>query len=113
MTLLGDAAHPVLPFLAQGAALAIEDAVALADSLAARPDDPAAAFRRYEALRQSRAARVQQQSKRFGWMYHLRGPARLARNFVLERRNAESALEQFDWLYGEMPVSSSAPLAGA
>ena len=113
MTLLGDAAHPVLPFLAQGAALAIEDAVTLAGSLAAQPGDPASAFRHYEALRRPRATRVQRQSQRFGWMYHLRGPARLARNFALEHRDAESALDRFDWLYGETPVSSTAPLADA
>ena len=60
IALLGDAAHPVLPFLAQGAALAIEDAVTLASCLAERPSDPSAAFRRYEVLRQPRATRVRQ-----------------------------------------------------
>lgn len=100
-TLLGDAAHPVLPFLAQGAALAIEDAVTLASSLSAQPDDVARAFRHYEAVRRPRATRVMRQSKRFGWMYHLGGPARLARNFALSRRDAKSALGRFDWLYGE------------
>ena len=102
-TLLGDAAHPVLPFLAQGAALAIEDAVMLASSLGAQREDPAAAFRQYEALRRPRATRVQRQSRRFGWIYHLSGPARFARNFALERREPKNALEQFDWLYGETP----------
>ena len=101
VTLLGDAAHPVLPFLAQGAGLAIEDAVSLAATLAAEPDEPAAAFRRYELSRRPRATRLQQQSKRFGWLYHLRGPARLARNFALQRRSQETALAKFDWLYGE------------
>ncbi len=105
VTLLGDAAHPVLPFLAQGAGLAIEDAVAVAASLAAEPDDPAAAFHRYEVLRRPRATRVQRQSKRFGWIYHLRGPARLARNFALQRRSEQTALSQFDWLYGETTLS--------
>lgn len=100
-TLLGDAAHPVLPFLAQGAALAIEDAVTLANSLGALPGDPETAFRQYEALRRPRATRVQRQSRRFGWIYHLSGPARLARNFALEHREPKNALEQFDWLYGE------------
>jgi 3-hydroxybenzoate 6-monooxygenase len=101
ITLLGDAAHPVLPFLAQGAGLAIEDAVTLAETLAAEPNEPAAAFHRYEVLRRPRATRLQQQSKRFGWLYHLRGPARLARNFALQRRSDETALARFDWLYGE------------
>lgn len=100
IALLGDAAHPVLPFLAQGAALAIEDALALAGSMEACPGDPSAAFRRYEALRRPRAAQVQRLSQRFGRIYHLGGPMRLVRNLVLERRNEETALRRFDWLYG-------------
>jgi 2-polyprenyl-6-methoxyphenol hydroxylase-like FAD-dependent oxidoreductase len=105
IVLLGDAAHPVLPFLAQGAALAIEDAVTLAASLAAAPDEPVAAFCRYTSLRQVRAARVQRQSRHFGWLYHLSGPARLARNFALQRRNEKTALNRLDWLYGETALS--------
>jgi 3-hydroxybenzoate 6-monooxygenase len=101
VTLLGDAAHPVLPYLAQGAALAIEDAAVLAKALAAQPRDPASAFVRYEALRRQRTIRLQRASRQFGWIYHLRGPARVARNLVLARRNEQTALEQFDWLYGE------------
>ena len=98
--LLGDAAHPVLPFLAQGAALAIEDALALAACMAACPGDPSPAFLRYEALRRPRTARVQRLSRRFGRIYHLGAPMRLARNLVLERRNEAGALKSFDWLYG-------------
>jgi salicylate hydroxylase len=99
VVLLGDAAHPVLPYLAQGAALAVEDAVALASCLAADPADPERAFRRYEALRRPRAERVARLSRRFGRLYHLRGPLRFVRNFILERRNEERALQRFDWLY--------------
>jgi 3-hydroxybenzoate 6-monooxygenase len=99
IALLGDAAHPVLPFLAQGAALAVEDAVTLAACLAARPGDPSAAFLHYEVLRRSRSARIQHLSQRFGWFYHLRGPLRVARNLMLERRNEATALQRFDWLY--------------
>jgi 2-polyprenyl-6-methoxyphenol hydroxylase-like FAD-dependent oxidoreductase len=98
--LLGDAAHPVLPFLAQGAALAIEDALALAACMAACPGDPSPAFLRYEALRRPRTGRVQRLSRRFGRIYHLGAPMRLARNLVLERRNEAEALKSFDWLYG-------------
>lgn len=101
VALLGDAAHPVLPYLAQGAALAIEDAVALAASLKTRGGDPASAFALYQSLRMRRAARVQAQAARFGRIYHLRGPAALARNFVLKRRRAETLLRGFDWLYGD------------
>ncbi len=107
IALLGDAAHPVLPYLAQGAALAIEDAVTLADTIAASPGDPALAFPRYETLRWPRTSRVQRLSRRFGRIYHLGGPLRLARNLVLERRSGEAALSDFDWLYG-----TSAPTLG-
>jgi salicylate hydroxylase len=99
IALLGDAAHPVLPFLAQGAALAIEDAVTLAACLAERPSDPSAAFRRYEALRQPRATRVQTLSRRYGRLYHLHGLLRTARNLLLERRREQRALQRLDWLY--------------
>ena len=99
IALLGDAAHPVLPYLAQGAALAIEDAVTLAACIDAWQGDPPQAFRRYEALRRPRAARVQRQSRRFGRIYHLSGGLRLARNLVLERRSEAAALQRFDWLY--------------
>jgi len=113
ITLLGDAAHPVLPYLAQGAALAIEDAAVLADALAAERRDPASAFTQYEALRRPRATRLQQTSQRFGLMYHLCGPARFARNLVLRSQNEKTALNRFDWLYGETALSSLPPRAGA
>jgi 3-hydroxybenzoate 6-monooxygenase len=100
VTLLGDAAHPVLPYLAQGAALAIEDAAALARCHTEHPDDAAAAFRAYEAARYARSARLQATARRFGRIYHLSGAARLARNFALRARRGETALRQFDWLYG-------------
>jgi salicylate hydroxylase len=100
MALLGDAAHPVLPYLAQGAALAIEDAVTLAASLKACGGDALASFPRYQSLRMDRAARVQAQAARFGRIYHLSGPAAFARNFLLGRRRPESLLHSFDWLYG-------------
>lgn len=99
LTLLGDAAHPVLPHLAQGAALAIEDAAVLAAALASTPDDPTAAFRRYELQRRPRAARVRRASRRFGLLYHLGFPLAGARNFILARRREETALRRFDWLY--------------
>jgi salicylate hydroxylase len=97
--LLGDAAHPVLPYLAQGAALAIEDAVALAACIGAAPDDLPAAFRRYEEVRSPRAARVERLSRSYGRFYHLRGVLRLLRNLVLARRSDARALQRLDWLY--------------
>jgi 2-polyprenyl-6-methoxyphenol hydroxylase-like FAD-dependent oxidoreductase len=99
VTLLGDAAHPVLPYLAQGAGLAIEDAAALAACLAAEPSDPVSAFRRYERVRKPRAARVQRTARRFGLLYHLGVPLAQARNLILARRSEATALRRFDWLY--------------
>ena len=101
VALLGDAAHPVLPYLAQGAALAIEDAAALAASLKTCGGDPESAFPLYASRRMQHAARVQAEAARFGRIYHLRGPAALARNFVLKRKRPEALLRGFDWLYGE------------
>lgn len=104
VVLIGDAAHPVLPYLAQGAALAIEDAFLLAQSLGAS-DDLAEAFPLYEKPRRARIARVQDLSRRYGWIYHVRGPIRLARNFVLGRRH--EVLRDFDWLYGRRAAEQS------
>jgi salicylate hydroxylase len=70
ITLLGDAAHPMLPFLSQGAAMAIEDGYVLARCLASVPD-PATALLRYEALRRPRTSRVQLEARERGRTYHL------------------------------------------
>jgi 2-polyprenyl-6-methoxyphenol hydroxylase-like FAD-dependent oxidoreductase len=100
VALLGDAAHPVLPYLAQGAGLAIEDAWCLAHCLAADRKQPAIAFGAYETTRCARGAQLQRSARRMGWIYHGRGPVRLVRNFVLQRSKSNSLLRQFDWLYG-------------
>lgn len=99
VTLLGDAAHPVLPYLAQGAALAIEDADALASALKAQDSDVASALERYSEARTRRALRVQRHAARLGVLYHLRGPARLIRNRMLARQKPENLLRSLDWLY--------------
>jgi salicylate hydroxylase len=99
VALLGDAAHPVLPYLAQGAALAVEDALTIAACLAAAPGDVPAAFRRYQTIRRPRAVRVERLSRRYGRLYHLSGAARLARNLLLARRDEAGALARFNWLY--------------
>jgi len=103
LALLGDACHPMLPFLAQGAAMGLEDAWVLAAALDGA-DDPAAGLAAYVAARRGRAARVQRAAARNGRVFHLgpglRGPAQA----VL---GAASALApgwlagRFDWLYGE------------
>ena len=103
VTLLGDAAHPMLPFLAQGAAMAIEDAAVLAICLSREPDDPAAAMRRYEAARRSRVAAAQRAARRNGAIYHVGGIAALTRNLYL-RAAGNRLLRQQDWLYSWRPV---------
>ena len=81
VTLLGDACHPTLPFMAQGAAMAIEDAAVLAGCLAAADSVPAG-LRRYEDLRRSRTARVQSGSRRNARTFHLTGVKAWLRNLA-------------------------------
>lgn len=99
VTLLGDAAHPMVPFLAQGAAMAIEDAAILARRLAQQPDDVPAALRGYEQERRDRTARVTREARRNGQRYGLGGPLAAARNFVLARMGGERLLRRYDWIY--------------
>ncbi|APF37916.1 FAD-dependent monooxygenase [Chelatococcus daeguensis] len=114
VTLLGDAAHPVLPFLAQGGALAIEDAAVLADALASKPDDVPAALRAYETARQARAVRVQQAARENGRVYHMPAPLSLMRNLVMSRLSGEAMLARYAWLYGwEPPQRRDARLSAA
>ena len=100
--LLGDACHPMLPFLAQGASMAIEDAWVLAACLD-RTSDIAAALASYQRARLRRTARVQAAAARNAGIYHLRGaPLRTARNAALAAASAlpGGLLARFDWLYG-------------
>ncbi len=99
VTLLGDAAHPMLPFLAQGAAQSIEDAAVLADSVARCGGDLPAAFLDYETMRRPRTSRVQAQSASQGGVYHLGPPASLARDVVLSILGPARLAARFDWLY--------------
>lgn len=101
IVLVGDAAHAMTPFAAQGAAMAIEDAWILADCLAQDGRGPIQdAFARYAALRKPRVARVVQRAafNRFAW--HASGPVAFARNIVLSARNGEPLMRDLDWLYG-------------
>ncbi|HWK33453.1 MAG TPA: FAD-dependent monooxygenase [Hyphomicrobium sp.] len=100
VALLGDAAHPMLPFLAQGGVMALEDAMVMADMLAVWPDDVAAALSAYERRRRARATRVVAASQRNGAVYHLGGVAGLARNLALRFMPAQRLMAGFDWLYG-------------
>jgi salicylate hydroxylase len=107
VTLLGDAAHPMLPFLAQGAAMAIEDAAVLAECLGAGSDDPAFAMRSYETMRRRRTAKAQRAARRHGRHYHLAGPAAALRNLTLGFMGGDYLLGRYDWLYGWRPGSKS------
>ncbi len=84
VTLLGDACHPTLPFQAQGAAMAIEDAAVLANCLSTNADI-GTALQRYEALRRDRTAAVQIGSRRNARVFHLRGTKAWLRNRVARR----------------------------
>lgn len=99
VALLGDACHPMLPFLAQGAVMGLEDAFVLAASLA-EADDFAGGLRSYESARLARATRVQNGAARNAWSYHLRNPAfRGAAHSVLSMVPGRALMRQFDWLY--------------
>jgi 3-hydroxybenzoate 6-monooxygenase len=101
MTLLGDAAHPMLQYLAQGACMAIEDAVCLANRVEAAQGDYARAFEAYQAARYLRTGRVQIMARVYGEFYHASGVARELRNMMLSARTAEQSFEAMEWLYGE------------
>ena len=98
VALLGDAAHPVRPYLAQGAGMAIEDAAALGTCLAQAGGDIAAAWQRYAQQRWQRNARVQTRSVRNGAIFHASGPMRWARDAALRLLGAR--LMDQPWLYG-------------
>jgi salicylate hydroxylase len=105
LALLGDAAHPVLPFLAQGAALAIEDAAIIAAALARRRGDLPARLAWYGEARRARVTRVQREARRNGQRYHWRGPLAEARDAALRLAGGRRLLARYDWLYGWTPVS--------
>ena len=101
VTLLGDAAHPMLQYLAQGACMAVEDAVCLADKAVEMNGDYAKAFRAYQAARYLRTGRVQIMARVYGEFYHAGGVAKELRNLMLGSRTPDDAMTGLDWLYGE------------
>jgi len=105
--LLGDAAHPMLPFLAQGAVMALEDALALERAVTAclRDGQPIeTAFAKFETARRDRVRRVSETARRNGTVYHLSGMAALARDLVLRATPGERLIAGYDWLYGYDPT---------
>ncbi|MBX3531996.1 MAG: FAD-dependent monooxygenase [Rhizobiaceae bacterium] len=98
--LIGDAAHAMPPYGAQGAAMAIEDAVTLAELVAARPGDLTGALEAYEAARRPRVEQVAKRGRFNKWMWNAGGFVRLGRNMVLARRKPEQLAADLDWIYG-------------
>jgi salicylate hydroxylase len=103
IALLGDAAHAMLPFAAQGAGMAIEDAAVLAKCLgeveSENAADIAAALKRYARLRRSRVMRVQRTARRNGMVYHLSGAAALARDLFIKSMGPQRMLARQHWIY--------------
>ncbi len=103
VTLLGDAAHPMLPYLAQGAAMAIEDAGVLAACMQHTPDDVDGALRHYERQRQPRTARTQRAARRNGRVYHMGGAEGFVRSLAFLALGGKRLLARYDWLFGWKP----------
>ncbi len=105
VALLGDAAHAMLPFVAQGAGMAIEDAAVLAGCLAdiTAPSGVPGALARYGAQRRARVLRMQHTAQRTGQIYHLRGPMALARDTTIRLLNGARLRSRQDWIYDWRP----------
>ncbi|WJR75996.1 FAD-dependent monooxygenase [Bradyrhizobium sp. NP1] len=103
MALLGDAAHAMLPFAAQGAGMAIEDAAVLAQCIAGHRGETTAqmtaALKQYGKLRRPRVARVQRAARTQGRIYHLTGAAALARDLAIKAMGPQRALARQNWIY--------------
>jgi salicylate hydroxylase len=99
VALLGDAAHPVLPFLAQGGALAIEDSAVLAAWLADGRGEVPERLAGYAASRSARVRRIRQGSRANGARYHWGFPAAAVRDFLLRAMGGEAVLARNDWIY--------------
>jgi len=100
VTLLGDAAHPMLQYLAQGACMALEDAVTLGEALRAHGCDFTRAFEHYQRSRVARTARVVLSAREMGRIYHAKGVERLVRNDLWKGRTPERFYDAIEWLYG-------------
>ncbi|MCB1756803.1 MAG: 3-hydroxybenzoate 6-monooxygenase, partial [Gammaproteobacteria bacterium] len=96
----GDAAHPMTQYLAQGACMALEDAVTLGEAIRHCDNDLPAAFRLYETLRIPRTARVVWSAREMGRLYHAKGVERLVRNQLWAGRSQQGFYDAMQWLYG-------------
>jgi salicylate hydroxylase len=102
VALLGDAAHATLPFLAQGAVMALEDAVVMSREVARGPD-VVQAFHAYERQRRDRTAKVQEQSRGMRRIYHASGVVAAGRNLTLRLSGPSFALGRLEWIYRWTP----------
>jgi 2-polyprenyl-6-methoxyphenol hydroxylase-like FAD-dependent oxidoreductase len=105
ITLVGDAAHPMLQYLAQGACMALEDAVVLGHYVEAHMDDLPTAFLDYQANRYLRTGRCQVMARVHGEFYHAQGVKAEMRDHMLSSRTPEQSYAGLDWLYlaGALP----------
>jgi len=99
-TLLGDAAHPMTQYMAQGACMALEDAATLGQAVKACDGDLPAAFRLYESVRIPRSARVVWSTREMGRIYHAQGVERQVRNSLWKDKTQEQFYDRLQWLYG-------------
>ncbi|MEG0202294.1 MAG: FAD-dependent monooxygenase, partial [Comamonas sp.] len=99
-TLLGDAAHPTLQYIAQGACMALEDAVTLGQALKHCEQDWPASLQLYERSRIARTARVVLSAREMGRIFHAKGVERLVRNDLWKGRSPERFYDAMEWLYG-------------
>ena len=99
-TLLGDAAHPTLQYLAQGACMALEDAVTLGEALRVHAGAFAPAFAHYQRSRVARTARIVLSAREMGRIFHAKGVERLVRNDLWKDRTPERFYDAMEWLYG-------------
>jgi 3-hydroxybenzoate 6-monooxygenase len=99
VTLLGDAAHPMLQYLAQGAGQAIEDAVVLGEALKHTRNDVASAFQKYQQARYLRTGRVQLTARFYGDIYHAAGVTRELRNSLFQGGQESAGFAGLQWMY--------------
>lgn len=100
VTLLGDAAHATLQYLAQGACMAMEDAVTLGEALRVNDNDFDKAFTLYQHCRVARTARIVLSAREMGRLFHAKGVERLVRNDLWKNRTPERFYDAMEWLYG-------------
>lgn len=99
-TLLGDAAHPTTQYMAQGACMALEDAVTLGEALRVTGKDWDKALDLYQCSRITRTARIVLSGREMGRLYHAKGVERLVRNSLWKGRTADRFYDAMEWLYG-------------